>query len=75
MFAAGYGTRVATLSLLTLWARDGLRGRLFAAVQIVENLGRMLAEPSMLRLLAISLRLDGFWRGLPFVISAVSTRY
>ncbi len=71
-FAAGYGTRVAVLSLITVWTPEDLRARTFAIAQIVEHGGRMCADPLLLRIFGASLHLDGVWPGLPFLVAAVS---
>jgi len=72
LFAAGYGTRVAVLSLITIWTPDDIRARTFSIAQIVENVGRMSADPLLLRILGGCLHLDGIWPGMPFFVAAVS---
>ncbi|KAI1768675.1 major facilitator superfamily domain-containing protein [Hypoxylon sp. FL1150] len=70
VFAAGYGTRVAVFSLLADWIHDKIRARTLATTQVVENLGKLCAEPLLLKAYAASLPLTGFWRGLPFFLGA-----
>lgn len=71
VFAAGYGTRVSTLALVTHWTGSAVRARVFGLVQIVENIGKLAAEPIMLRIFAASLPLGGPWLAMPFYVSAV----
>jgi len=70
-FAAGYGTRVAVLSLVTAWTDEKVRARTFAVAQIVENIGRMCLDPALLKIFAVSLHLQGVWLGTPFYVAAV----
>lgn len=72
VFATGYGTRVAVLSLVTIWTNEDVRARTFAIAQLVEIVGRICADPLLLKFFAISLQDKGFWSGLPFFIAAVS---
>lgn len=72
MYAAGFGTQVSLLSLITAWAGAGIRARAFGVVQIVENIGKLCAEPLLMNVLAASFNLLRLWLGLPFFIAAVS---
>jgi hypothetical protein len=71
IFASGFGTRVSTLLLTTLWTSEDIRARVFSIIQIVENIGKLSAEPILLKIFALSLHLEGFWLGLPFLTVAV----
>lgn len=73
-FAAGYGTRVAVLSLVTSWTSEDIRARTFAIAQIVENIGRMCLDPVLLKVFAVSLHWKAFWVGTPFFVAAVSPK-
>ncbi len=59
------------LSLITVWTPEALRARTFAVAQIVENLGRMCADPLLLRAFGASIHLDGIWPGMPFFVATV----
>ncbi|KAK7704419.1 hypothetical protein SLS64_008606 [Diaporthe eres] len=73
LFATGYGTRVAVLSLVTSWTDEDTRASTFGIAQIVEGIGRMCGDPILLRIFAKSMRMDGLLQGLPFYVAAVST--
>ena len=72
LFGAGFGTRVSTLSLVTVWAGENIRARVFGLIQIIENLGKLCAEPFLMKVFAASLELPEYWLGLPFFTTAVS---
>ncbi|KAF3771127.1 hypothetical protein M406DRAFT_105645 [Cryphonectria parasitica EP155] len=69
-FAAGYGTRVAVLSLITAWTDEDTRASTFGFAQIVEGIGRMCGDPILLRVFAASMGVSGVLRGLPFFFAA-----
>ncbi|POS79233.1 hypothetical protein DHEL01_v202356 [Diaporthe helianthi] len=71
LFATGYGTRVAVLSLITSWTDEDTRASTFGIAQIVEGVGRMAGDPILLRIFARSMRMDGILQGLPFYLAAV----
>lgn len=71
IFAAGFGTRVSTLSLTTFWTTQNLRGRVFGVVQILENMGKLFAEPGMLKIFAASMDLPTSRLGMPFFLATV----
>ncbi|ORY56601.1 major facilitator superfamily domain-containing protein [Pseudomassariella vexata] len=70
LFASGYGTRVAVLSIVSSWTTDNVRARVFSIAQLLENTGRMASDPMLLRIFAASIPLGGFWQGLPFFVAA-----
>lgn len=72
LFATGYGTRVAVLSLITSWTDEDTRASTFGIAQIVEGIGRMCGDPILLRIFAKSMRMEGLLQGLPFYVAAVS---
>ena len=75
VFAAGFGTRVSTLSLITAWADQDVRARVFSLTTIAENAGKLCAEPILLKIFAHSLSLPKYWLGLPFFTAAVSSMH
>jgi hypothetical protein len=72
VFAVGFGTRVSTLSLVTSWSNENMRARVYGVIQIVENIGKLSAEPLLLNIFAAALKFPKFWLGLPFFTAAVS---
>jgi hypothetical protein len=74
VFAAGFGSRVSALSLVSNWISEDSKATLFAAIAVVENLGHAVGDPSLQQIFAATLRLDlpPFWQALPFFVAAVS---
>lgn len=72
IFAAGFGSRVSTLSLVSYWISDDAKGTIYAAITVLESLGHAIGDPSMLQILAASLEFPPFWQALPFFVTAVS---
>ena len=74
VFAAGFGSRVSALSLVSYWISDDSKATVYAAIIVLESLGHSIGDPSMQQILAASLRLAPFWQALPFFVASVSTR-
>jgi hypothetical protein len=73
VFAAGFGSRVSALSLVSYWISDDAKATIYAAIIVLESLGHSIGDPSMQQILAASLRLSPFWQALPFFAASVST--
>jgi hypothetical protein len=73
IFAAGFGSRVSTLSLISYWTSDDSKATLYAAIAVVENIGHAVGDPSLQQIFATTLRLhwSSFWQALPFFVAAV----
>lgn len=72
LFATGYGTRVAVMSLITVWTDEDVRASTFGIAQIVEATGRMCGDPILLKIFGASLQWEGLLSGLPFFVASVS---
>lgn len=72
IFAAGFGSRVSALSLVSYWISDSSKAELYAAIAVLENIGHAIGDPSMQQILAAAMRLPPFWLGIPFLVAAVS---
>jgi hypothetical protein len=73
VFAAGFGSRVSALSLVSYWISDDSKATIYAAIIVLESLGHSIGDPSMQQILAASLRLSPFWQALPFFVASVGT--
>jgi len=73
VFAAGFGSRVSTLSLISYWISDDSKATLYSAIAVVENIGHAVGDPSLQKIFATTLRLhwSPFWQALPFFVTAV----
>jgi hypothetical protein len=71
VFAAGFGSRVSALSLVSYWISDESKGTIYAAIIVLESLGHSIGDPSMQQILAASLRFSPFWQALPFLVASV----
>jgi hypothetical protein len=74
IFAAGFGSRVFALSLVSYWISDDAKATLYAAIVVLESLGHAIGDPSMQQIFAASLGLPPFWQAMPFFVGAVSSR-
>lgn len=72
IFAAGFGSRVSALALVSYWISDDAKATLYAAINVLESLGHAIGDPAMQQLFAKSLVLSPFWHALPFFVAAVS---
>jgi hypothetical protein len=74
VFAAGFGSRVSALSLVSHWISDDTKATLYAAIAVLENLGHAVGDPTLQQIFATTLRLrfPPFWQALPFFVTAVS---
>ncbi|KAF7946075.1 uncharacterized protein EAE97_005113 [Botrytis byssoidea] len=73
IFAAGFGSRVSTLSLISHFIPPSSLATLYASIAVLENLGHAINDPSMQHIFAVTLRLPSFWHALPFFVAAVGT--
>lgn len=71
VFAAGFGLRVALLSFATSLAPTHMRARFYGCIQVVENVGYLIAAPILQSAWAKGLELQHQWLGLPFMVAAV----
>jgi hypothetical protein len=46
-------------------------GTLFTTLSIMDTLGSLLAGPVIAKTFSWSMRLDGIWKGMPYVISFI----
>ena len=72
IFAAGFGSRVFALSLVSYWIADNAKATMFAAIVVLESLGHAIGDPSMQQIFAASLELPPFWQAMPLFVGAVS---
>jgi hypothetical protein len=72
IFAAGFGSRVFALSLVSYWIADDAKATLYAAIVVLESLGHAAGDPSIQQIFAASLSLPPFWQAMPFFAGAVS---
>ena len=61
------------LSLVSSWVGDDMRARVYGVIQIVENVGMLVAEPLLQSIFAASLKLSRPWSSLVFLVAAVCT--
>ncbi|KAF7947912.1 hypothetical protein EAE96_008984 [Botrytis aclada] len=73
IFAAGFGSRVSTLSLTSHFIPASSLATLYASIAVLENLGHAINDPSMQHIFAATLRLPPVWHALPFFVAAVGT--
>ncbi|KAK3938171.1 major facilitator superfamily domain-containing protein, partial [Diplogelasinospora grovesii] len=72
VFAAGFGLRVSLLSFATSLAENHLRSRFYGVIQMMENVGYLIAAPILQAAWASALEMRGPWLILPFMVVAVS---
>lgn len=72
IFAAGFGSRVFALSLVSYWISDDAKATLYAAIVVLESLGHAAGDPSIQHIFAASLSFPPFWQAMPFFVGAVS---
>ncbi|KAH6696760.1 hypothetical protein DL95DRAFT_306357, partial [Leptodontidium sp. 2 PMI_412] len=70
IFAAGFGSRVSALSLVSYWIADDAKATLYAAIVVLESLGHAVGDPSIQQIFAASLQLPPFWMAMPFFVGA-----
>ncbi|TEY42009.1 hypothetical protein BOTCAL_0401g00120 [Botryotinia calthae] len=71
IFAAGFGSRVSTLSLISHFIPASSLATLYASIAVLENLGHAINDPSMQHIFAATLRLPPVWHALPFFVVAI----
>ncbi len=74
VFAAGFGSRVFALSLVSYWISDDTKATLYAAIVVLESLGHAIGDPAIQEIFAASLGLPPFWQAMPFFVGAVSLK-
>ncbi len=74
VFAAGFGSRVFALSLVSYWISDDAKATLYAAIVVLESLGHAIGDPAIQQIFAASLGLPPFWQAMPFFVGAVSSK-
>lgn len=75
IFASGFGVRVSLFSFATSLVETSIRAQLYGVIQIMENIGFLMASPILQGSWARALDLQGRWLPLPFLVVAVSHSY
>lgn len=75
IFAAGFGSRVSALSLVSYWIPNDFKATSYAAIAVLENIGHAIGDPSMQFIFASSLKLPKVWMPLPFFVTAASCSF
>ncbi|KAG9240836.1 major facilitator superfamily domain-containing protein [Calycina marina] len=70
IFAAGFGSRVSALSLVSYWIPDDAKATLYATITVLESIGHAIGDPSIQQLFAASLAFPVFWQAMPFFFAA-----
>ncbi|KAH8795063.1 hypothetical protein F5882DRAFT_41013 [Hyaloscypha sp. PMI_1271] len=70
IFAAGFGSRVSALSLVSYWISNDAKATLYAAIVVLESLGHAVGDPAIQQIFAGSLSLPPFWQAMPFFVAA-----
>ncbi|KAH7355376.1 hypothetical protein BKA65DRAFT_394485, partial [Rhexocercosporidium sp. MPI-PUGE-AT-0058] len=70
IFAAGFGSRVSALSLVSYWIADDAKATLYASIVVLESLGHAVGDPSIQQIFAASLQMSPFWMAMPFFVGA-----
>lgn len=71
IFAAGFGSRISTLSLISHFIPASSLATLYASIAVLENIGHAINDPSMQHIFAATLHLPSFWHALPFFVAAI----
>jgi hypothetical protein len=72
--SAGCGARLFLVSLVSPLVSSTHRARLFTSIGLFDTIGQLVRAPLMESLFAQSMQMEGFSRGLPFYVSAVSPK-
>lgn len=75
IFAAGFGSRVSAIALISYWVSDDAKPTIYAAITVFESLGHAFIDPSMQQIFAAALDLPQFWLAVPFFVAAVSVEW
>ncbi|KAK6586895.1 hypothetical protein PZA11_000185 [Diplocarpon coronariae] len=70
VYAAGFGSRVSSLALISYWISDDAKASFFAAIVVLESLGHAVGDPLIQQIFAASLSLPPFWMAMPFFFGA-----
>ncbi|EKD21754.1 MFS multidrug transporter [Drepanopeziza brunnea f. sp. 'multigermtubi' MB_m1] len=70
VFAAGFGSRVSALALVSSWVSDDSKATMFAGIVVLESLGHAVGDPAIQQIFAASLLLPPFWMAMPFFVGA-----
>lgn len=62
------GNGISSFALSSLVENDMI-GTPFTTLSMVDTLGSLLAEPIVAKTFSWSMRLDGIWKGLPYIMS------
>ncbi|KAF3811975.1 Efflux pump ustT [Colletotrichum gloeosporioides] len=68
-YTLGNGFSSFARSLLSSLVEKNMVGTLFTTLSMMDTLGSLLAGPIVARTFSWSMRLDGIWKGLPYVMS------
>ncbi|KAI6714231.1 hypothetical protein JHW43_003268 [Diplocarpon mali] len=75
VYAAGFGSRVSALALISYWISDEAKASFFAAIVVLETLGHAVGDPLIQQIFAASLSLPPFWMAMPFFFGAYIIRW
>ncbi|PBP21869.1 MFS multidrug transporter [Diplocarpon rosae] len=70
VYAAGFGSRVSALALISYWISDDAKASSYAAIVVLESLGHAVGDPLIQQIFAASLSLPPFWMATPFFVGA-----
>ncbi|KAK1848599.1 MFS multidrug transporter [Colletotrichum chrysophilum] len=68
-YTLGNGFSSFARSLLSSLVEKDMVGTLFTTLSMMDTLGSLLAGPIVARTFSWSMRLDGIWKGMPYVMS------
>jgi hypothetical protein len=71
IFAAGFGSRVSALSLISYWISEDAKATFYAGIVVLESIGHAIGDPLMAQIFASSMKLPIFWTAMPFFFAAV----
>ncbi|KAG9231947.1 major facilitator superfamily domain-containing protein [Amylocarpus encephaloides] len=70
IFAAGFGSRVSGIALISYWVADDAKPTIYAAITVFESFGHACVDPSMQQIFAAALSLPEFWLAMPFFVAS-----
>lgn len=72
VFAAGFGSSVSALSLISHWVKDADKPAVYAAVVVLQSLGHAVGDPCLWSAYSFGLGKGDGWQALPFYTVSVS---
>lgn len=73
IFAAGFGSRVSALSLVSSWVEKDIRASLYTVNAVLENIGHAVGDPSMQHIFAAVVDRSRPWLAMRFFMAAVGS--